>query len=51
VPPVVDVISALRQENVTVIAEVKRASPSKGAFPVEIDPATVAAATSMVEQR
>ena len=32
----------LRQETVTVIAEVKRASPSKGRFPAEVDPATVA---------
>lgn len=33
----------LRQETVTVIAEVKRASPSKGRFPVEVDPPLVAA--------
>ncbi|MDQ3657225.1 MAG: indole-3-glycerol phosphate synthase TrpC [Chloroflexota bacterium] len=32
----------LRRETVTVIAEVKRASPSKGRFPVEVDPPTVA---------
>lgn len=32
----------LRQETVTVIAEVKRASPSNGRFPAEVDPATVA---------
>ncbi len=34
----------LRQETVTVIAEVKRASPSKGRFPVDVDPPLVAAA-------
>lgn len=34
----------LRQETVTVIAEVKRASPSKGRFPVEVDPPATAAA-------
>lgn len=40
--PVVDVLASLNQETVTVIAEVKRASPSKGRFPVEVDPAAVA---------
>lgn len=34
--------SRMRQANVSVIAEIKRASPSKGRFPVEIDPAQVA---------
>ncbi|MEJ7901643.1 MAG: indole-3-glycerol phosphate synthase TrpC, partial [Thermomicrobiales bacterium] len=33
----------LRQETVTVIAEVKRASPSKGRFPGVVDPPAVAA--------
>lgn len=33
----------LRQQTVTVIAEVKRASPSKGRFPVEVDPPVIAA--------
>ncbi len=42
-PPVVDVLAALNQDTVTVISEVKRASPSRGRFPVEIDPEAVAA--------
>jgi len=32
----------LKQETVSVVAEVKRASPSKGRFPVAVDPAQVA---------
>ncbi len=35
--------SALSRPGLAVIAEIKRASPSRGRFPVEIDPATVAA--------
>ena len=35
--------SALSEPGVAVIAEIKRASPSRGRFPVEIDPALVAA--------
>lgn len=35
---------ALRRETVTVVAEVKRASPSRGRFPVEVDPPLVARA-------
>jgi indole-3-glycerol phosphate synthase len=34
--------SALGAPGLSVIAEIKRASPSRGRFPVEIDPATVA---------
>jgi indole-3-glycerol phosphate synthase len=41
-PAPVDVASKLRQDTVTVIAEIKRASPSKGRFPVEFEPAEVA---------
>lgn len=41
-PPVVDVAAALRRETVTVIAEIKRASPSKGTFPVTVVPSDVA---------
>lgn len=38
----VDVMARLRTGTVGVIAEIKRASPSKGRFPVEIDPSDVA---------
>ena len=41
-PPVVDVEPALRRDTVTVIAEFKRASPSKGRFPVAVVPSEVA---------
>ena len=41
--PVVDVLAALNQPTVTVISEVKRASPSKGRFPVNVIPGEVAA--------
>jgi indole-3-glycerol phosphate synthase len=41
-PPAVPAMSALRTEAVTVISEFKRASPSKGRFPVEIEPQRVA---------
>lgn len=33
---------SLRRDSVAVIAEIKRASPSRGRFPVDIDPPTVA---------
>ena len=36
--------SALRRETISVIAEIKRASPSKGTFPIDVVPADVAAA-------
>ncbi|CAN5765597.1 indole-3-glycerol phosphate synthase TrpC [soil metagenome] len=41
-PDSVDFRSALDRDTVTVIAEIKRASPSRGRFPVEVDPAEVA---------
>jgi indole-3-glycerol phosphate synthase len=34
--------ASLRRDGLSVIAEIKRASPSRGRFPVEIDPALVA---------
>lgn len=40
-PQPVDFASALRQSQLAVIAEIKRASPSRGRFPVDIDPAAV----------
>lgn len=40
--PAIPAIPALWQDAVTVIAEFKRASPSKGRFPVQIDPVSVA---------
>jgi indole-3-glycerol phosphate synthase len=36
--------SALTSSNVSVIAEIKRASPSRGVFPVQVDPPAVARA-------
>lgn len=42
-PAPVDVASALIRDTVTVMAEIKRASPSRGRFPVDVDPALVAA--------
>lgn len=41
-PTPVSLHSALAQPGLSVIAEIKRASPSRGRFPVEIDPAAVA---------
>ncbi len=43
-PAPVDFEGALKQTNVTVIAEIKRASPSKGTFPVSIVPSDIASA-------
>jgi indole-3-glycerol phosphate synthase len=42
-PPAVSLRDSLRRDGLSVIAEIKRASPSRGRFPVEIDPALVAA--------
>jgi indole-3-glycerol phosphate synthase len=41
-PAPVDLVATLDQATVTVIAEFKRASPSRGRFPVEVDPVQVA---------
>ena len=43
-PPAIDVAAALRRETVSVIAEIKRASPSRGTFPVPVVPSDVARA-------
>jgi len=42
VPPAIDVVAALRGDDVAVIAEVKRSSPSKGALAAIADPAALA---------
>ena len=41
-PPPVSLFDALSGSEMSVIAEFKRASPSKGRFPVEMDPAVIA---------
>lgn len=43
-PAPADVESSLVRDRVTVIAEIKKASPSKGTFPIDVVPAHVAAA-------
>lgn len=43
-PAPIDVEAALNRDHVTVIAEIKRASPSKGTFPVAVVPSEIAAA-------
>lgn len=40
-PPPVDLRACLRRPGVSIIAEVKRASPSKGALNLDLDPATL----------
>jgi indole-3-glycerol phosphate synthase len=42
-PAPIDMAASLRADSVQVIAEIKRASPSKGAFPVAVNPPAVAA--------
>ena len=42
--PALDVVAVLRQESVGVIAEVKRASPSRGVLATIVDPGALAAA-------
>lgn len=41
-PSPVDFERSLRRDHVAVIAEIKRASPSRGRFPVDVDPSKVA---------
>ena len=41
-PPTRDFVAALRAKNPAVIAEIKRASPSKGLLRADFDPATIA---------
>lgn len=43
-PPPLDLAAALRRSTPAVIAEIKRGSPSKGVFPVKVDPPEVAEA-------
>jgi indole-3-glycerol phosphate synthase len=43
-PDPIDVEAALNRDHVTVIAEIKRASPSKGTFPVPVVPSDIASA-------
>jgi indole-3-glycerol phosphate synthase len=38
------IVPTLQRDHVSVIAEIKRASPSKGRFPVDVEPADVASA-------
>ncbi|MGC4106080.1 MAG: indole-3-glycerol phosphate synthase TrpC [Thermomicrobiales bacterium] len=43
-PEPINVTAALNRDHVTVIAEIKRASPSKGTFPVSVVPSEIATA-------